>query len=883
MMKFLHKTTLLLACAAVLAACVKEQVPAGETGLWLRPAVSGLATKADPPLAEADRDENNLGSRLDVFIKGVTDPAFWREYHLDNCTFTSQDGELLSGNWMDDGFKPTDRYDVYVLVNGPDAAHRHVGSYAALLYLTKTDDDIYKVKEDTAKDYPKADAGDKDFYVQDKSLMMDGAFKDWSPVASQSKQTISMGGATALNRAAAKIEVNISFDGTFRDNLLAANEKPGHAMFKYERFAFSSAAFSFGEAVRPDIRSGEALKYANGNTVDHGSKTYSYQITTYSYARTWQQADAALDAPCVLVSIPFVNESQAPPVTTFHYYRIPVCGPGVHALERNHLYRVNATINSNGSWKEADAPVPVNLSYQILEWTPEAAMGVNQDAIDYFQISPTQQALWGDGSRTATLQYHAPPGAVISIGGIPSGDLAAANATEPAFTDTQTYGSYTYQAFYIDKNGDPKASDISGLTVDTDKQTITVTSEALANRASKFIRFRVSCGSHHEDIYLRHFPADNIQNIPGWYGYKLFANERRASPRREFSMTDSEHPDGYEAMFSLCPDQATYVGADDQYKYDEPTVTQDRRIQPAYGTYSWKEDTGVTQDEFEAALLSADERAAADSPDHAIQGCSGSYAYSYYYQSGGSFYKITYQCGYAKKRYSIATGHKMARWGYDHFSGYTGASTKWFHDGATTFDNLADKLYYEPYYYDETDGKIYNYRQDVRSSRYYLEKNDEQSWTNNRMYVIQLSEANNSYTLGRPILGPDSQSQDNTVSPAFMLASDLGTTGPATDEKKSRQTPAVHCVLYAEVGLDGIVYAGWRLPTQAEIALVEDYQSRAGALVIKDNILTGQKYSTLDGGFVTRAGSFSPDQQNEYIRCVRDLRPEEVAKLNHIK
>lgn len=902
MMKNKRITAVLLSLSLVFS-CVREDFQGAEKAGQLRliPSLDGLSTKA-VTAGEEDRDENELGTRLDVFFQGAGtgNADFWQEYHLSGCTFNDAAGELLSDNWMDDGFKPADTYNVYVLVNGPEAAHRYVGSYGALRYLTQTDDEIFKVKQ-VAGDF--TEVGTSGFYTPAKALMMDSAVMNWSPASGESVQTVNMTNALSpLKRAAAKIEVTITFDNTFLSGLIAGGERPGRAMFKYDRFAFSSPCFAAGAPVTPDIRTAPSLMYANGNTVNDGTSTYSYKITTYSYACSWTAAEAGLTAPSLLVSIPMTGTDG----TTYHYYRIPVAKAGTISLERNHIYKVSAVINSKGSWKETEAPIPVNLIFDILPWTEDSADVSNVDASqgDYFEVNPTEQALWGDGSQSVTLKYLAPDGATISISSIPVADLTAAGATQPACAMTTTISSYGYESFYIDKDGTPQAATLSGLSVDPAKKTITVTSEALTNRAPKYIRFRLTCGSHTQDIYLRHFPTDNIQNIPGWYSYKLDDGATYSAvldPVAAGWTSDMSVKawDGLEENYTFCVSKAEYDAAKDPEKYPQATVTDGRRIRPT--TYSWAvTDNTVLQDEFQLALHTADNRRMAGSLANSIQGSHGTYAQSYYYGSGpaacseteadysegGTWYKyttyhkITYWSGYARKYYRNAATYSWVRWIPDSQQNYTG--TKLY---GNYYDTHAGK---DPYFgalvYMAADQKIHRIKKhdtkNLAVAASYTYSN-----SNNHMYVIQLSNAAGTNVLGYPVIDSGTLlSSDNTVSPAFMLASRLGVTNHVTSETKAKLSPAKHCNRYVEVGQDETVYSGWRLPTAAEIAIIDGYQ---GNTQVKDKtldqVLTGAHYCTLDGDDTVVTYNTSSYPERVYMRCVRDLTPGEVAKLNRIK
>ena len=151
---------------------------------------------------------------------------------------------------------------------------------------------------------------------------------------------------------------------------------------------------------------------------------------------------------------------------------------------------------------------------------------------------------------------------------------------------------------------------------------------------------------------------------------------------------------------------------------------------------------------------------------------------------------------------------------------------------------------------------------------------------NNRMYIIQVSSTKNStYNVAHPIAGKDGYSKDNVVSPAFMIASQLGAI--YTDYLAKSDAPG-HCKTYREVDVNGNKYDNWRLPTAAEIKFIADFQkesfktnSKAEKKPIK-TVLSGQYYYTMDGNKIDTGMSSS----GTAIRCVRDLTPEEVDELD---
>jgi len=148
--------------------------------------------------------------------------------------------------------------------------------------------------------------------------------------------------------------------------------------------------------------------------------------------------------------------------------------------------------------------------------------------------------------------------------------------------------------------------------------------------------------------------------------------------------------------------------------------------------------------------------------------------------------------------------------------------------------------------------------------------------TNNRMYVIQVKSTNGKYSIGHPKLDSDGSSPDQVVSPAFMIASQLG----AVRSAGFNSTTAIqHCKTYREVGTDGTVYDGWRLPTNKEVNIIIDYQGDSNSPI--DEVLSGSHYRTLSKE--TQATGISGDNNEAFVRCVRDLTPAEIERLEQQK
>lgn len=156
---------------------------------------------------------------------------------------------------------------------------------------------------------------------------------------------------------------------------------------------------------------------------------------------------------------------------------------------------------------------------------------------------------------------------------------------------------------------------------------------------------------------------------------------------------------------------------------------------------------------------------------------------------------------------------------------------------------------------------------------------------NNRMYIIQVSSTKDSkYNIAHPNTDKATgYTNDEVVSPAFMIASQLGAVLSANFDQSEAKT---HCETYREVKKENdkqVIYDGWRLPTKTEIQFIVDFQQES----YKNNkgetkqpikpVLEGANYYTLNNKTVATG----VESGNEvFVRCVRDLTPAEVDELD---
>lgn len=179
------------------------------------------------------------------------------------------------------------------------------------------------------------------------------------------------------------------------------------------------------------------------------------------------------------------------------------------------------------------------------------------------------------------------------------------------------------------------------------------------------------------------------------------------------------------------------------------------------------------------------------------------------------------------------------------------------------------------------DKYIYRYSDKrVSGKTYQAQKGSATEKTNNRMYVVQITNTpqNSKYKIGH-VTNIDKNtklSSEDVVSPAFMLASQLGTVYAFTG-KNDGKNASEHCDKYIEVNTDGEKYTNWRLPTASEIGVITNYQYNKNQNVI-DVVLAGGSYWALNGNQVEANKN---NDERGFVRCVRDLSPEEVKELEN--
>lgn len=944
-----------LAFIGTLSACVEEDVadnvwkPKGEE-LVVLPAVSEspvqrVATRA-ASVEELKEKELNT---LDVFVQRVGEDTLMKQYHLPllaDQNIVESNLNWLADRWRKEGLVMGERYNIYVAANNPktntdvdgvDAlkalTYSEVEDNVAVVDATSknitwgtdgTSGNIYKLYAETPGDYRAL--------TSEKQFMMDGVINNWTPNPSTLTQEFDV----TLNRAAAKIVVNVNFDADFLKSLTKdkdGKEKAdkdkffitGSPAWKFYNFAFGAPVFDPGTNFTPVEVHNSDFNIFHNQPFEGDDK--HFQIVTYTYPNKWAEANYATAAPSLVISVPFSQYKNIGAdghhigdemTTTYNYFRIPIVAHTTTSVDRNHIYVVNATLATRGSMSLEDEDVIEDVVYNVLPWNDESNSAVIKNEVQpiqhlYLKVNPKVYTLRGDGEQSVVINYLKAAGTKVNWklftydeNGNQTGIVAhdAAGATRAWFYNAS--GAFT--TTYGDSNSNPWTNMGVNIVQSTEgasgsKGTFTVTSQALTNKAIKYIRFRVyleESENLYEDVIIRHFPTDNIQNIAGsWSSYHDASNttENITLTTQSLAIAESwveEYGVEYTTSVKTKTDYITYAlyaahaGEDGYAIVNNPAQTN--------------------RDTFRQQVQDNERRRAANGQANAVLGEDG-YSYwginpqrytgwgddDYYTGSGWGAQSYRYQTLY-RARYSYTYSY------IEYSVTVPGASTgNWVDWDATDKANHNDYRQYTIQYYDESNLNTFNAKVMIGSTMYAIVENSHGNWnryystdqggseslTNNHMYVIQISSTSGSYVLGRPYVNTTThQSQDDVVSPAFMIASQLGAVTPFVTNGPANA--ATHCSRYMEVAEDGTRYTGWRLPTKAEISVITDYQyGTIGGVTIPSQyqvivpVLTGQWYHSLSGQEVEAnpdAGSGSTTKS--YLRCVRDLSAKEVERLN---
>lgn len=858
----------------------------------------------------------------------------------DNESLLDQAKQALASNWAEQGYEPDVPYDIYVTANNPHTASGSApANLTALQALTSNDPSIFRYYLTYTPSQEDRIYWTNCMYSEKKYFLMDGKIEGWTIDPSKTEQVFDVDLKRAA--AKILLTVNFSSEktiamipeptdqnpnptpqtdaqgrivmGSVKEYMQLVGRTVGEPRIKPVNFNLNASDIAYDADPLPGSGTlltidGNYTTFKEGDSADNTDNTFA--VVTYTYPIDWSTDGSR--TPYILLSVFYTRDSDGDQLRS--YYRIPVCDEStVTSLERNNIYIIDVEIASLGASNESfeAKDEELRIEYHVIPWTEtnmtQEATTVKISDTKFLTVIPTEYTLKGDDTQSVDLQWYASvstdDGRIVDIN---TNTLSisyvnyegttvnlATNVTKQVRNDQGTLVTAT------DANTDGKHDIVITATAPTsgaegEKVIITLTpngiinveSEALASRAVKDIRFTVylknASGVDTVPIHIRHFPLDNIQSFTGEWSSRWDGSYSSVSTT-EYSFNPTADGwtswDGYDDNIECT--QAEYNSAAEgkstqvlnngtpsdhdatDYRVNYSTGTDGSTVQTQYrNNVTQGVNRYNTNGEANAALGAdgywywGDTRTTGTNSNYDWRGNNGTsttgtrYRWTNYYRSQ---YKKTY---YYARRYRRTITKDVPN---------TGSWVEWgVKNGTRSQGIFTAKVYYNGYCYSMTNHT-------TRDSRY-------DNLKNNHMYVIQITSTSNKYSLGRPVLDSNYQSQDKVASPAFMIASQLG----AVNTTDNAVTASTHCGTYMEVGTDGKRFVGWRLPTKQEIEVIIDYQdgsSTSGITMV--TVLGGAYYWALDGTSAYVSTGSQGTATNAYVRCVRDLTIEEVNQLNN--
>lgn len=745
-----------------------------ETGLILQiNAGQNTFTRADGTTnSSAESIWDNIIHYLDVFIFDSTTGNL-----VPNCYFHFGDGTnnivdpvcLISGNWKT-RFQGYETCDVYVVANlhihssGDNTASETLKDIENLSELQQLTDEYQNIYQPVSPD-------------SKKPFTMSGYRMGWKPVESSNIYTIPV----ELTRLAAKIE--ISLDLQFTDETTTVNEIKykypdntdiGQLQYSVHNYAINALVLSGNDdTFEYDVASSSET---NIKFVDKDNEGKSVpKIIAYTYPTEWTN-DILKETYIIFnAQLKAIDETEY----MNNYYKIPLrlSNDENKMLERNHWYKVKATISEKGN-ATPDKPVELtDVHYEVAPWN-DINIDINGDTPKYLELS----------------EYD------VVMRNVDTYDLTFASSS-------QITSATINNIYYINKNGKPitvtndeiKAVPETGLN-----GKLSIQSPIPENKTIRYMILTVTNDQGlSKEVTIKQYPLEYITGIAGLYSYL----------------------DEYEGFWPSNLYQLTY----DSWAVDKNTEQQyiiNKSLENSKIVSGLNENIGnnaVMKSKFYVENESGEGRIFRIDLNYfkeyeKVPAGKGNYnnVYTYKGRNKGNYTIKATESLYGD--YTKNDDNDYIEKNVDGQGGYTLEIT-----------NVGKNSGEYSHSYVETKGGNYvkttvdNFKSDLV---YYLEDNGTAS--NNQMYHVVITSTSEDYQLGRPIMDeedkeivdPDNLDNDNLVSPSFMLASQLGNSSTISWEDAKNQ-----CKNYVEVGINKEVYNDWRLPTAAEINIIIKYQT----------------------------------------------------------
>ncbi|WP_300790224.1 DUF1566 domain-containing protein [uncultured Bacteroides sp.] len=483
-----------------------------ETGLILQINVGqNTFTRADGTTnSSAESAWDNVIHYLDVFIFDSTTGDL-----VPNCYFHFGDGTnnivdpvcLISGNWKN-RFQDYETCDVYVVANlhihssGDNTASETLKDIENLSELQQLTDEYQNIYQPVSPD-------------SKKPFTMSGYRMGWEPAASSNVYTIPV----ELTRLAAKIE--ISLDLKFEDAeteisgkeyIYPTNDDIGQLQYSVHNYATNALVLPGNDdTFEYDVASSAGINIKFVDKDDEGKSVP--KIIAYTYPTEWTN-DILKETYIIFnAQLKAIDETEY----MNNYYKIPLrlSNDENKMLERNHWYKVKATIYEKGN-ATPDKPVEIaDVHYEVAPWN-DIDIDINGDTPMYLELS----------------EYD------VVMRNVDTYDLTFASSSQIAKPENENEKAdiNIKEIYYYNKNGkkinitDPEILNNTYLSVDGSLNgNLVIHSPIPENKTIRYITLTVKNTQYKEGdsgtnsciktVTIKQYPLEYITGIAGLYSY----------------------------------------------------------------------------------------------------------------------------------------------------------------------------------------------------------------------------------------------------------------------------------------------------------------------------------------------------------------------------
>ncbi|WP_302261097.1 DUF1566 domain-containing protein [uncultured Bacteroides sp.] len=846
-----------------------------ETGLTLQiNAGQNTFTRADgtTPTSSAESALDNVIHYLDVFIFDSETGQL-----VPNCYFHFGDGSnivnpvcLISGNWKN-RFQDHETCDVYVIANLHIHSSGNNTASETDLEQIQTLSDLQQLVDEYKNIYQSVSQDSKMPFTMSGYRML-------KPAESSNVYTISV----ELTRLAAKIEISLDLKFTTDQTTIngttyqyPTNDDIGQLQYSVHNYATNARVLpgnddTFGYTIASAAET--SLKFMDTDNSDNSVP----KIIAYTYPTEW--SNDILKETYVILNAQLKSTTDQGGDSQYmnNYYKIPLrlSTDDNKKLERNHWYKVKATITAKGN-ATPDKPVEVtNVQYEVAPWY-DTNIDINGDTPLYLELS----------------EYD------VVMRNVDTYDLTFASSSQivkdPTDVTSQKAEIEIKEIYYknkygkkIDLTNDENIIDNTYLSVEGGLNGhLVIHSPIPVNKTIRYITLTVKNAQYDESdqgthsciktVTIKQYPLEYITGISGLYSY--------------LDENTGAWPTG---LYQLNYDSWAVD------KNTEPQYTINQSLENSAIVKGLNGHEGLNGHIGDNKEMKSKFYVENNNGEGRIFRIDLSYLKDYEkVPAGTGKYNNVYTYeGKEKGNYTITATESA--WG-----DYTQNSDKDYieknvdGEGGYTLEikNAGkNKGYYSHSYISQPGGNYINTKDTDFTPNlvYYLEDNGTAS--NNQMYHVVITSTSGDYQLGRPIMSKDTDNKDivdpknpdndKLVSPSFMLASQLGNSSTISWEDAKNQ-----CKNYVEVGINGEVYDDWRLPTAAEINIIIKYQTNSKVntqddRAVMDYVLNYEGQSNPDYWVsssnyfmnipASGAGTLEKEESSEAehrVRCVRDF------------